>query len=121
MLYIFVGGLTIFIVGNRLKLFKLTFPNWLRIDYILLYPINKLLRVLSKAMAGKEYQVVASDNSFNLRDKKDNNNRTGLIEQLVNSFTVFNSRFEKAFISSDAIIYAIVILSLLIYVIVSQI
>ena len=121
MLYIFVGGLTIFIVGNRLKLFKLTFPNWLRIDYILLYPINKLLRVLSKAMAGSEYQVVASDNSFNLRDKKDNNNRTGLVEQLVNSFTVFNSRFEKAFISSDAIIYAIVILALLIYVIVSQI
>jgi hypothetical protein len=72
-------------------------------------------------MAGSQYEVVASNNNFNLRDKKDKNNRTGIIEQLVNSFTVFNSRFEKAFISSDAIIYAIVILALLIYVIVSQI
>jgi NADH:ubiquinone oxidoreductase subunit 5 (subunit L)/multisubunit Na+/H+ antiporter MnhA subunit len=121
MLYIFIGGLSLFIIGNQLKLFKLTLPTWLRIDYILLYPINKSLRVISKAMAGSQYEVVASDNNFNLRDKKDKNNRTGIIEQLVNSFTVFNSRFEKSFISSDAIIYAIVILALLIYVIVSQI
>jgi hydrogenase-4 component B len=120
MFYIFVGGLAIFIIGNRFKLFRVSLPYWTRIDYILLYPINKLLRVISKLMAGNEYEVVSSDNSFNLRDKKGNDNRTGIIEQLVNSFTVFNSRFEKSFISSDATLYAVVILALLIYVIVSQ-
>lgn len=120
MLYIFILGITLFIIGNSFKLFKVKLPSWFRVDYIILYPISKLLRVITKAMAGSKYDVVAADNSFNLRETKDKNVRIGIIEQLVNSINVFNNRFEKSFISSDAIIYAIVILAFLIYVIVSQ-
>ena len=71
-------------------------------------------------MAGTRYQTVAVNNSFNLRDESNKDSKVGILEQLVNAVSAFNSRFETTFISSDAIIYAIVIISLLVYVILNR-
>jgi hydrogenase-4 component B len=116
MLYIFIGGLTFFIIGNRLKWFNRSIPSWLRFGYIVFYPFNFGLRILSKLMAGTRYQTVAVNNSFNLRDPNKKETKVGVLEQFVNAVSAFNSRFETSFISSDVIIYALVIISLLIYI-----
>lgn len=118
MAYIFIGAIIAFLIGLRFDLFKVKLPNWLKVDYLLFYPFNFLLKISAKALAGTRYQTVAVNNSFNLRDPDNKETKIGILEQLVNFVGAFNSRFEKSFISSDAIIYAIVIISLLVYILI---
>ena len=115
MLYIVIIGFVIFFVGKKYHLFHLHFPMWLKLEYILFYPINFFMRRACKLMYGDQCPIDTGPLSkLALR----NNESVGFLERFVTMTHVFNRRYETNIIKSDAFIYTSFLTGILIYMIV---
>jgi formate hydrogenlyase subunit 3/multisubunit Na+/H+ antiporter MnhD subunit len=113
--YILILGFIIFFVGKKFNLFHLHFPRWLKLEYILFYPINFFMRRACKLMYGDQCPIDTGPLSkLALR----HNENVGFLERFVTMTNVFNRRYETNIIKSDAFIYTSVLTGILIFMII---
>lgn len=110
---IIVGlGFAIFIFGKKFNLFHLHFPKWLKLEYILFYPLNFLMRFSCKLMYGDQCPIDSGPlSSLALKD----NEHVGFLERFTTMTQVFNRRYETSIIKSDAFIYTLCITLVFLY------
>lgn len=119
MIWIYIGGAGIFYMGIKYHLFHIHFPQWLHIEYILFYPVHKVMHWSCKVMGhcSCEADVVelenSVDNPFATEESALNPKRMGLIERMVTTITVFTDRYEMSLIRSDVTIFTIVLTTIL--------
>jgi hydrogenase-4 component B len=102
MVYVLILGSLIFYFGKKFHLFHLHLPNWLRLEYIVFYPINFLMRRACKLMYGDQCPIDQGPLSTMALKKNEN---VGFLERFVTMTNVFNRRYETSIIKSDAFIY----------------
>ncbi|MFP4077553.1 MAG: complex I subunit 5 family protein [Candidatus Izemoplasmataceae bacterium] len=105
---VMVGGAFIFFYGSRHNLFHLHLPHWLRLEFILFYPLNKIMRNACGRMGTKCNIDYTMMDSLEVRQNHD----IGFIERFIITTDVFNRRYEKTLIRSDAVIYAVVLMGI---------
>ncbi|MFW5893184.1 MAG: proton-conducting transporter membrane subunit, partial [Bacillota bacterium] len=105
---VMVGGAFIFFYGSRHNLFHLHLPHWLRLEFILFYPLNKIMRNACGRMGTKCNIDYTTMDSLEVRQNHD----IGFIERFIITTDVFNRRYEKTLIRSDAVIYAVVLMGI---------
>ena len=115
MLYIVIIGFLIFFLGTKFHLFHLHFPRWLRLEYILFYPMNFFMRRACKLMYGDQCPIDTGPLS---KLALKNNENVGFLERFVTMTNVFNRRYETNIIKSDAFIYTSFLTGILIYMLV---
>lgn len=108
-LIVVLGGALLFFYGSRHNLFHLHLPPWLRLEYILFYPLNKAMRKACGRMGDKCNIDYATMNRLEVRQDHD----IGLIERFIILTDVMNRRYEKTIIRSDALIYSVVLMTIL--------
>lgn len=112
MLVIVILGFMIFFAGVKFHLFHVHLPKWLKLEYILFYPLNYLLRMTCKLMYGDQCPIDAGPLSkLALKD----NEHVGFLERFTTMTQVFNRRYETNIIKSDAFIYTACITLVLLY------
>ncbi|MFA5290644.1 MAG: complex I subunit 5 family protein [Candidatus Izemoplasmatales bacterium] len=108
---IFGLGAVLFVIGTKLHLFHLKLPKWLKLEFLLFYPLNLLLRGVCRIMYGRKCPV---DQNVMARMKVLHNEDVGLIERFIVMTDVLNRRFERSIIKSDALLYTLFITIVLI-------
>jgi hydrogenase-4 component B len=112
MVWIVALGFVIFFVGKKYHLFHLHLPKWLKLEYILFYPLNFLMRFSCKLMYGDQCPIDSGPLSkLALKD----NEHVGFLERFTTMTQVFNRRYETSIIKSDAFIYTICITLVFMY------
>jgi len=112
MVWIYVFGAAIFIMGIKYHWFHLHMPKWLKLEYIMFYPINRLMHLFCKVMGhcSCEAEVLALESAaYNPFDGDETGNQMGFIQRLVTTISVFTKQYEGKIINSDVTIYAIVL------------
>jgi len=100
---IWAGGILLYIVSRRTKLNTMTFPQWLHLEYLILYPLSALLHGLLR-LIDKHHDVMnlSTYQTYGMKNYK----RT-FKDHLVAFTDTLNKKYEALFIQSDALIYAI--------------
>ncbi len=113
---VLLGGL-IFYFGNKFHLFHIKLPYWLNLEYLVFYPVNVLIRKSCHLMYGDQckYNAVTLQ-KLALKDNKD----IGFLDRFVLMASIFNNRYEKRIIKSDAFIYTIFITGILTFMLVMR-
>jgi len=105
-------GFVIFFVGKKYHLFHLHLPKWLKLEYILFYPLNYLMRFTCKLMYGDQCPIDSGPlSSLALKD----NEHVGFLDRFTTMTKVFNRRYETNIIKSDAFIYTLCITLVFLY------
>ncbi len=124
MVWVYLLGAVIFVVGIKFHLFHLHFPEWLKMEHIVFYPLNKVLQVASKAMTtGEQMGIQKSEKAIagasstihsmvEHHEDKDHN-KVGIINRFVHTISIFTHRYETNMIKSDVVIYSIVLTGIL--------
>ncbi len=112
MLFVVVLGYAIFYAGKRWHLFHLHLPHWLRLEYMIFYPINRLMRLACRFMYGGQCRINPLMMS---RIDLDAKNDVGFLERFTLTASVFNRRYENLIIKSDALIYTLILTGILGY------
>lgn len=112
-----LGGL-IFFFGTKFHLFHLKLPYWLSLEYLVFYPMNLIIKHACRLMYGD--QCPLNEDTLRLLEVKKNKD-IGFLERFVIMANVFNVRYEKRMIKSDAFIYTIFITGVLIFMLVMQV
>ena len=95
-------GFFIFFMGKKLDLFHLKLPKWLKLEYLIFYPLNFLIFRSCRFMYGDQCPIdPATMKKLSLK----NTENVGLMERFVILSNTFNRRFETTIIKSDALIY----------------
>ena len=95
-------GFFIFFMGKKLDLFHLKLPKWLKLEYLIFYPLNFLIFRSCRFMYGDQCPIdPATMKKLSLK----NTENVGLLERFVILSNTFNRRFETTIIKSDALIY----------------
>jgi hydrogenase-4 component B len=102
----------IFFVAKKYNLFYIKFPGWLKLEYILFYPINFFMRRACKLMYGDQCPI--DQGALSMMSLK-NNAKVGFLERFVFMTNVFNRRYETNIIKSDAFIYTAFITFVLLF------
>lgn len=118
MLYVVVLGFIIFFLGTKFHLFHLHFPKWLKLEFILFYPINFFMRRACKLMYGDQCPIDTGPLS---KMALKNNENVGFLERFVTMTHVFNRRYETNIIKSDAFIYTSFLTIILIFMIIMHV
>lgn len=105
-------GFVIFMVGKKYHLFHLHLPKWLKLEYILFYPLNFLMRFSCKLMYGDQCPIDSGPLS---KLALKNNEHVGFLERFTTMTQVFNRRYETSIIKSDAFIYTLCITIVFLY------
>ena len=114
MLLVVILGFIIFFAGKRWHLFHLHLPSWLRLEYIVFYPINRIMRLACRFMYGQKCQInKLTMAKIDLNAKND----VGFLERFTLTAGVFNRRYENIIIKSDALIYTLILTGILGYLI----
>ncbi len=106
MVPIVILGFLIFIAGTKFHLFHLKLPGWLRIEYIFFYPSFHLMRGACRLLYGDQCPIDKKE-YFKMDIK--HNYDVGFLDRFVVLSHMFDKRFEKKIINSDALIYTILI------------
>ena len=117
LLIIFIGAV-IFVIIKRYKLFSIKLPKWLSIEYLFFLPSYLLMKNLCYILYGDKCPINEKDLG-KLADK--DTEKIGFIDRFIITANVLNKRYEKSIIKSDALIYAVSITAVLIYLLFSNI
>ena len=117
LLIIFIGVVIVAIV-KRYKLFSMKLPKWLSIEYLFFLPSYWLMKNLCYILDGDKCPINEKDLS-KLADK--DTEKIGFVDRFIITANVLNKRYEKSIIRSDALIYAVSITAVLIYLLFSNI
>ncbi len=117
MLGIVVFGFIIFIGGKRWHLFHLKLPYWMSVEYFVFYPMNWIIKNACRLMYGDECKY--NDETITKLRLKDNKD-IGFLDRFMIMATVFNTRFEKRIIRSDAFIYTVFVTGVLLMMLVMR-
>ena len=111
MVWIIIGGFLLFVFGTKFHWFHLNFPGWFRLEFIIFYPLNLIMRLWCNIMKDqcKINPKVLSKTALI------DNEKVGFLERFTVTASVFNKRYENIIIKSDATIYTLFITVLLIY------
>ncbi len=108
----FALGTLIFVYGRKWHLFHLRLPAWLRIEYILMYPLNRLMKFACKHMDNEVCRLdLVSEKKMNLKGSED----VGFLERFIIATNMFTRRYETPIIKSDAFIYTLFLTALIIF------
>jgi formate hydrogenlyase subunit 3/multisubunit Na+/H+ antiporter MnhD subunit len=117
LLIIFIG-VVIFMIIRRYKLFSIKLPKWLSLEYLFFLPSYLLMKNLCYILYGDKCPINEKDLG-KLADK--DTEKIGFIDRFIITANVLNKRYEKSIIKSDALIYAVSITAVLIYLLFSNI
>ncbi len=106
MIPIVMIGILIFIFGTKFHLFHLTLPKWLRVEYIFFYPTFYIMRGACKIMYGDQCPI---DTKTVQKVDLKHNYDVGFLDRFVVMSNMFDRRYEKQIIESDALIYTVFI------------
>jgi len=112
MAFVIGAGFMIFILGTKWHLFHLRLPGWFRIDYLLFWPVNALLKQACKHMEGAQCPL---DEETMAKMAVKQNPDIGFLERFVIMANIFSRRYEATIIRSDALIYTWFITAVLIF------
>jgi len=111
MVFVVIGGFLIFLIGTKFHLFHLKLPNWLKIEFLLFYPLNKTMQKTCEAIYGEACPISEEEvKKMQLNPNED----TGLLKRFILMANTVNKRYETKIISSDALIYGLTLFILLI-------
>lgn len=124
MVWVYLMGAIIFALGIKFHLFHLHLPEWLRVEYLLFLPLNKLLQfIIDKMTHGHERGMEAGESMINgvssalnvmaEEHQARSANKEGVIERLATTISIFTHRYEMSIIKSDVVIYSIILTSVL--------
>ncbi len=102
---VFLGGL-IFLFGTKFHLFHLQLPKWLSVEYLFFYPTFFIMRGACRVMYGEQCPI---DTNTVQKVEIKHNYDVGFLDRFVIMSNMFDKRFEKKIIESDALIYTIFI------------
>jgi NADH:ubiquinone oxidoreductase subunit 5 (subunit L)/multisubunit Na+/H+ antiporter MnhA subunit len=97
------GGVIVFLIAKRYRLFSLKFPKWLSLEYWFFLPSYLLMKNLCERLYGDKCPMNLED--FAKLTEKDIE-KIGFIDRFVITAKVVNQRYEQSIIRSDALIYA---------------
>ena len=117
LLIIFIG-VVVFMIIRRYKLFSIKLPKWLSLEYLFFLPSYLLMKNLCYILYGDKCLINEKDLG-KLADK--DTEKIGFIDRFIITANVLNKRYEKSIIKSDALIYAVSITAVLIYLLFSNI
>jgi len=111
MLFVIIGGFLMFFIGTKFHLFHLKLPGWMRLEFLLFYPVNKSMQKTCEAIYGERCPISEEElKSLKLKQNED----IGLLKRFVIMANTINRRYETQIIQSDALIYSLSLLVLLI-------
>lgn len=123
MVWVYLLGAVIFYLGIRFHLFHLHFPHWLKVEYIVFYPLNKVLQFICKVMAKKEEQGIEKHDAIEgmgealcaivERQEAEAQKKEGIINRFLTTIGIFTDRYEMSLIRSDVVIYSIILTGIL--------
>lgn len=117
---IYALGIAIFMAGIRFDLFHIHFPEWMNIEYLIFYPVNKVLQwscyLLGNCKTDNEVvgQSTGFVNPFSEELSPENPRPKSFMNRLVMTADLFTDRYEQALIKGDVLIYAVVVTTALI-------
>lgn len=95
MIWVYLMGAGIFVLGIKFHLFHLHFPEWLKIEYLFFYPLNRLFKFIGDTLSES--------------DKKMNSDKDGIIDHFITAIRVLTGKYEMPFIQSDTTIYTMLL------------
>ncbi|TVP94940.1 MAG: hypothetical protein EA374_05515 [Acholeplasmatales bacterium] len=112
MVFIFAGGMLIFVLGRKFDLFHLRLPGWLKVEYVVFYPMNVFMRFACRLMYGDKCPI---DTDLFGKTEVRGNHRVGFLERFIIMTNMFNRRYEAVVIKSDAMIYTLFLTVILLF------
>lgn len=100
---IWLGGISLFVIGVKYHLFHLDLPGWLHLEYLVLYPLSLLLHGLLRLIDRDHTQMdLATYEHY-----RTSNYKLTFKDHLVAFSDTLNQKYEGLIIKSDAFIYAV--------------
>ncbi|SCY49583.1 complex I subunit 5 family protein [Alkaliphilus peptidifermentans] len=119
MVWVYLLGAIIFVLGLKFHLFHIHLPEWLKIEYIFFYPLIKVLQAIRRVMVNGEEDIVIGNNAAGrinkalhaITEDRDEStmNKEGIIQRFVSTVQIFTNKYEMTIIRSDVIIYSVVL------------
>ncbi len=112
---IYALGIAIFVAGIRFDLFHIHFPKWMNIEYLVFYPINKILQLTCYLLGNckTDADVIGQSKGFvnPFRDDAfaDHPRTLSFMNRLVMTADLFTHRYENALIKGDVLIYTVIV------------
>lgn len=112
---IYALGIFMFVVGVKFHLFHIHFPQWMSIEYLVFYPINKVLQwycyLLGNCKTDADVISKSSQfaNPFSEEGTMDHPRPLSFMNRLVMTADLFTSRYENALIKGDVLIYTVIL------------
>jgi formate hydrogenlyase subunit 3/multisubunit Na+/H+ antiporter MnhD subunit len=97
-----LGGVIVFMILDRYKLFEIKMPKWLSLEYIVFYPAYLLMKNLCRMLYGDKCPYNQDEMSLLSEDDIE---KVGFIDRFVITTNVLNRRYERRLIQADATIY----------------
>lgn len=118
MVIVIALGFVIFFSGTKFHWFHLKLPKWLKLEYVIFYPINLVMRALCKVMYGDRCPI-STDTMSKLELR--GNTRVGFLDRFIIMTSMFNRRYENTIIKSDAFIYTVAVTGVLLFMVLASI
>lgn len=115
MVGIYALGTVMFITGVKFHLFHIHFPQWMSIEYLVFYPINKILQWYCYLLGNckTDADVISKSsgfvNPFSDEGVIDHPKSLSFMNRLVMTADLFTSRYENALIKGDVLIYTVIV------------
>lgn len=124
MVWVYLMGAVIFYLGIKFHLFHLHFPEWLKVEYIVFYPLNKILQLTCKVMVKGEsvsldkggdaiHGVGAALSALSEHHDEKADRKDGIVNRFVTTIGIFTERYEMSLIRSDVVIYSLILTGVL--------
>ncbi len=123
MVWVYLMGAVIFYLGIKFNLFHLHLPHWLKVEYILVYPLKKLVHLTCKVVSKKEQRALEKGDAIEEigdalcaiieHQEEEAEKNPGFLQRLLRIIGIFTDRYEMSLIRSDVVIYAIILTGIL--------
>ena len=117
---IYALGTVMFVAGVKFHLFHIHFPQWMSIEYLVFYPINKILQWYCYLLGNckTDADVISKSsgfvNPFSDESAMDHPKPLSFMNRLVMTADLFTSRYENSLIKGDVLIYTVIVTTALI-------
>lgn len=111
------GGFAIFFLGTKFHWFHLHLPKWFSVEYLFFFPAYILMKNVCRLMYGDHCPI----DELEIKKLSSEDSNIGFIERFIVTMNVFNRRYERSIIASDALIYTGFVTMILLYMFISAI
>jgi hydrogenase-4 component B len=112
MVFVCILGALIFVTGKKFHLFHLRIPGWFKLEYMIFYPANLSICHACRFMYGEQCPI---DTDLLCKTEIRGNHKVGFMERFAIMTNMLNRRYEGAVIKSDALIYTLFLLGMLVF------